>query len=70
MDTHVHLTGFGYLALLLALVQPYLATRERRKRQLAGIFLAGAVLLPIGVFLIHYVGLSYSPFAALVGPAL
>ncbi|HZR31418.1 MAG TPA: hypothetical protein VFA76_06160 [Terriglobales bacterium] len=65
VDTHVHLTGFGYLALLLALVQPYLAISERRKRQLAGIFLAGAVLLPIGVFLIHYVGLSYSPFAAI-----
>jgi len=65
VDTHVHLTGFGYLALLLALVQPYLAISERRKRQLASIFLLGAVLLPVGVFLIHYVGLRYSPFSAI-----
>jgi hypothetical protein len=61
VDTHVHLIDFGYIALLLALIQPYIALDERRKRQLARLFITGAVLLPVGVFLIHYVGLAYSP---------
>jgi hypothetical protein len=62
IDTHVHLTDAGYLALLLALVQPYVALPSRRKKRLAQIFLAGSVMLPVGIFLIHYVGLAYSPF--------
>jgi hypothetical protein len=62
IDTHVHMTDAGYLALLLALVQPYVALPSRRKTRLAQIFLAGSVMLPVGIFLIHYVGLAYSPF--------
>src|SRR5712691_9785422 len=62
VDTHVHMTGFGYLALLLALVEPWIALTPRAKRGIAWIFLVGAGLLPVGVFLIHYVGLVYSPF--------
>ena len=62
IDTHVHMTDAGYLALLLALVQPYVALPSRRKKRLAQIFLAGSVMLPVGIFLIHYVGLAYSPF--------
>lgn len=62
VDTHVHMTDIGYLALLLALVQPYVALSGPRKRSLAKLFLLGSVLLPIGIFLIHYVGLAYSPF--------
>ncbi len=65
VDTHVHMTDAGYLALLLALVQPYVALPSQRKKRLAKLFLAGGVLLPIGIFLIHYVGLAYSPFAAI-----
>ena len=61
VDTHVHLTDAGYLALLLALVQPYVAFSNWRKKLLARLFLLGGVLLPIGIFLIHYVGLAYSP---------
>ena len=61
VDTHVHMIAFGYLALLLALVQPWVALSERTKRGLAWIFLVGAWVLPIGVFLIHYVGLWRSP---------
>ena len=57
VDTHVHMTGFGYLALLLALVEPWIALTPRAKRGIAWIFLVGAGLLPVGVFLIHYVGL-------------
>ena len=62
VDTHVHMTDAGYLALLLALVQPYIALSPRRKKFLARLFVAGGVLLPAGIFLIHYVGLAYSPF--------
>jgi hypothetical protein len=61
VDTHVHLTDAGYLALLLALVQPYVALSASRKKLLAKLFLTGGVLLPVGIFLIHYVGLAYSP---------
>jgi hypothetical protein len=57
--------GAGYLALLLALVQPYIALSRRTKKMLAAVFIAGGVLLPTGIFLIHYVGLTASPFAAI-----
>src|SRR5215469_5814241 len=62
LDTHVHMTDAGYLALLLALLQPWIAISPERKRQLAALFITGGVLLPTGIFLIHYVGLAYSPF--------
>jgi hypothetical protein len=62
VDTHVHMTDAGYLALLLALVQPYVALPQQRKKLLAQLFITGGVLLPVGIFLIHYVGLAYSPF--------
>ncbi len=65
VDTHVHMIDFGYLALLLALLQPYLLLDEARKHLLAQMFLWGAVLLPVGVFCIHYLGLQYSPFSAI-----
>lgn len=65
VDAHAHIIDFGYLALLLALAQPWVGFSERYKRRLAQIFLAGAVLLPVGVFLIHYVGLAYSPMSAI-----
>ncbi len=55
VDTHVHMIDFGYLALLLALLQPWVALGESAKKKLAWVFLVGAWLLPVGVFLIHYV---------------
>jgi hypothetical protein len=61
VDTHVHMIDFGYLALMLAILQPWIAFEEKAKRGLAWLFLAGGTLLPVGVFLIHYVGLAYSP---------
>jgi hypothetical protein len=61
VDTHVHLIAFGYLALMLALVQPWVKFAEASRRRLAWLLVFGAVLLPVGVFLIHYVGLAYSP---------
>ena len=61
VDTHVHMIGFGYLALMLAVVQPWITLGEATRKRLAALYLFGAVLLPVGVFLIHYVGLAYSP---------
>ncbi len=60
-DTHVHIIQFGYLALILAFVQPYMALSGRRRLRFARLFMVGAVVLPVSVFLIHYVGLAYSP---------
>ena len=59
VDTHVHIIDFGYIALLLALVQPYVALSPAARKRLAWLFVAGAVLLPPSVFLIYYVGLAY-----------
>jgi len=61
VDAHVHMTDAGFLALLLALLQPCVALRPEPKRLLAWLFVAGGALLPIGIFLIHYLGLAYSP---------
>ncbi len=65
VDTHVHMTDAGYLALLLALVQPFIALPPKRKQGIAKFFVAGSVMLPVGIFLIHYVGLAYSPFSVI-----
>ena len=65
VDAHVHMTDAGYLALLLALLQPYVALPPKRRKQLAGLFVLGGLLLPVGIFLIHYVGLAYSPFTVI-----
>ena len=62
VDAHVHMIDAGYLALLLALIQPYVALSASSKKVLANLFLTGGLLLPVGIFLIHYAGLAYSPF--------
>ena len=65
VDTHVHMVAFGYLALMLGILQPWVALRESTRKKIAWTFLFGAWLLPVGVFLIHYVGLAYSPLEAI-----
>jgi hypothetical protein len=65
VDAHAHMIDAGYLALLLALVQPYIALSPATKKAMASLFVMGGVLLPLGIFLIHYVGLAYSPFAVI-----
>lgn len=65
VDTHVHMITFGYLALMLAILEPWVALGERAKKNLAWTFLFGAWLLPVGVFLIHYIGLAYSPLTTI-----
>ncbi len=65
VDAHSHIIQFGYLAFLLALAQPYVALSSETRYRLAQVFLVGAVLLPPSVFLIHYVGLAYSPLQSI-----
>src|ERR1019366_10192787 len=43
VDAHVHMIAAGYLALLLALVQPYIALSRQPKKSLAALFIAGGV---------------------------
>lgn len=70
VDAHVHIIDFGYLALFLALLEPWIAFSPSAKQGIAWIFLAGAWLLPAGVFLIHYVGLARSPFQSIGWPSV
>ena len=65
VDAHVHIIGTGYLALVLALIQPYVVLSASSKKLLAILFLTGGLLLPVGIFLIHYVGLALSPFSVI-----
>ena len=65
VDTHVHLIGFGFLALMLALLDPWVTLTEPSRRRLAWLMVVGGVVLPVGVFLIHYIGLRYSPLQAI-----
>jgi hypothetical protein len=61
VDTHSHIINLGYIALLLALVQPFVALSRRRRRQLALLYIVSSAILPVAVFTIYYVGLAYSP---------
>jgi hypothetical protein len=65
VDTHVHMIEFGYLALLLAILQPWVGFAESAKKKIGWIFLFGAWLLPVAVYLIRYVGLAHSPLKAI-----
>src|SRR5713226_7474110 len=65
VDTHVHMIAFGYLALMLALLAPWTTLSANTKKRLAWLFLCGAGLLPLCVFLIHYVGLAHSPLKSI-----
>ena len=65
VDTHVHIIAFGYVALMLALLVPWMTLSATTKKRLAWLLLCGAGLLPLCVFLIHYVGLAYSPLQAI-----
>src|SRR5437016_11673136 len=41
VDTHVHMIDFGYLALMLALLQPWVGFSEKARRRWAWLFLFG-----------------------------
>jgi hypothetical protein len=61
VDTHSHMIHVGYIALLLALLQPWVAWSAQARRRLAWFYIICAWLLPPSIFAIHYVGLAYSP---------
>jgi hypothetical protein len=63
VDTHSHVIHMGYIALLLALLQPWVALSEQVKRRAAWLFVLSAILLPLSIFSIYYVGLAYSPIS-------
>jgi hypothetical protein len=65
VDAHVHMIDGGYLALLLALAQPYVVLSRTLKKFLAALFILAGTFFPVGIFLIHYLGLAGSPFSAI-----
>ena len=62
VDTHSHIIHMGYIALLLAMLQPWVALSDDTKRRTAWLFIGSSILLPMSIFSIYYVGLAYSPF--------
>jgi hypothetical protein len=65
VDAHLHMIVFGYLAMLIAIVLPHVHLSEAVKKRLAVLLITGAVVLPVGVFAIPYVGLAYSPLQSI-----
>lgn len=65
VDAHLHMIVFGYLAMLIAIVLPHIHLSEAVKKRLAVLLITGAVVLPVGVFAIPYVGLAYSPLQSI-----
>jgi len=61
VDTHSHIIHMGYIALLLAMIQPWVALSPALKWRAAWLFIVAAALLPVSIFSIYYVGLAYSP---------
>ncbi len=61
VDAHSHIIHMGYIALLLAMLQPWVALSAAAKRRAAWFFVISACLLPASIFSIHYLGLAYSP---------
>ncbi|MEH6581874.1 MAG: hypothetical protein V7754_08065 [Halioglobus sp.] len=61
VDTHSHIIHMGYIALLLAMLQPWVALSPTVKQRTAWLFIVSALLLPMSIFSIYYLGLAYSP---------
>lgn len=59
---HTHAVAVGFLAVILSVLQPYSAHSAAARRQLAQVYIACGLMLPVAVFFIHYVGLKGSPF--------
>ncbi len=63
VDAHSHAIHVGYIALLLAILQPWAFLSSGTRKFCAWLFTICAFLLPVSIFMIHYVGLAYSPWA-------
>jgi hypothetical protein len=61
IDAHSHIIHTGYAAILLAILQPYVALNACVKIRLAWIYILSALLMPPCIFAIYYVGMAYSP---------
>ena len=61
VDTHTHIIHMGYIGLLLAMLQPWVALTVETRRRVAWLFIVSSVLLPVSIFSIYYVGLAHSP---------
>lgn len=64
---HSHIIEFGLLALLLALVQPYVRLSEAWRRRWVAVLLTGSVILPVFVLLELRLGLVAGGIADLGG---
>lgn len=56
MNSHSHLAAFGLLALVLALVQPWVQQPSGTRLRLAIVFLIGSLLQVGGVYISYYTG--------------
>lgn len=56
MHGHSHLAAYGLLALVLALIQPYVDLTMKTRLSLAAAYLAGAVLQVLGNYASYYAG--------------
>lgn len=65
VDAHSHMIHMGYIALLLAMLQPWVSLSAQTKRRTAWLFILSAALLPPSIFSIYYVGLAYSPLSVI-----
>ncbi len=65
VDAHVHAITLGYLAVVLAVLQPYVRLDGPLKFRLAQVFIVSACIMPPSIFVIHYLGLAYSPLASI-----
>ncbi len=59
---HTHAIVVGFVGVMLAVLQPISAWSDEVKLRLALTYIVCAVLLPVAVFGIHYIGLQGSPF--------
>ncbi|MBT4521656.1 MAG: hypothetical protein HOC23_16780 [Halieaceae bacterium] len=62
VDAHSHMIHLGYIGLLLAVLQPWVALPSKARYSAAALFIASAALMPPAIFSIHYLGLTFSPF--------
>ncbi len=67
MTAHSHLAAFGLLALVLALVQPWLDLDSRMRLRLAVAFIAGCLLLVGGLYVSYYAGGAFLYLADIGG---
>lgn len=56
VNTHSHITAYGFLALTLAVLQPILGLSEKRRRLFAAFLIVGALVQSLFVFATPYTG--------------